>query len=413
MGPARGVLLLGNGAAWETDALAALNGAPGLVVLKRCLDLPDLLATAATGQAQVAVVAGAVDLDALAWQHLRGHGVAVVVIASAPDPSAGERWRRAGAAAVLHDAGAPALVAAVRSAGTPAQPAAGSHAGAAPIAFERIEGPPASPRQSPGVGRVTVVWGPAGAPGRTTVALGLAAEAARRGGDPLLLDLDPWGGTLAQHLGLLEEISGLLACNRAGDELASRFVSHQRRVAGLRVITGLPRAERWGELRLGLTDDLISLGRRGGPVVVDVGFSLEEDAGAAFLGRPERNALTLDALGLADEVLVVGTPDPVALGRLARGLADLREQSAVPVRVVVNRMRRSLGWREDDVAAMLSAYVQPTCLHFLPDDRDAVDRALAHGRTLPELGESPLRKAMARLADAVIGVQVPARALKL
>ncbi|CAM3371661.1 hypothetical protein NODU109028_13910 [Nocardioides dubius] len=400
MGPARGVLLLGNGAPWEAEALAALDGAAGLVVLKRCLDVADLLAAAATGQAQVAVLGAGVGLDQAGWQHLSGHGVAVVVV-EGDQPGVAERWRHAGATVV--SAGAAGLVAAVREASsTPGAPGA--------------EVPSAAndaPRRSAGRGRLTVVWGPAGAPGRTTVALGLAAEAARRGADPLLLDLDPWGGTVAQHLGLVEEVSGLLACNRAGTALASRFVSHQRRAAGLRVITGLPRAERWGELRPGLVEELLGLGRLSGPVVVDTGFCLEEDPGAAYLGRPERNALTLDALGAADEVVAVGSCDPVGLGRLVRGLADLRERTAAPVRVVVNRMRRSLGWGEAEVATMLAGYLQPGSLHFLPEDRDACDRALVHGRTLVELGESPLSKAMARLADAVIGEQAPVVARRL
>ncbi len=51
------VLVLASGAEWESAALGALNGAPGLVVLKRCVDVSDLMAAATTGQADVAVVA--------------------------------------------------------------------------------------------------------------------------------------------------------------------------------------------------------------------------------------------------------------------------------------------------------------------------------------------------------------------
>src|SRR3546814_20290271 len=67
----------------------------------------------------------------------------------------------------------------------------------------------------PGRGRSVVVWGPTGGPGRTTVALGLAGEMARRGAAPLVLDVDPWGGSVGQHLGVLAEASGPLACARA------------------------------------------------------------------------------------------------------------------------------------------------------------------------------------------------------
>src|ERR1700712_3823478 len=67
------ILLTAGGEAWEASALRLLEG-DGLVVLKRCVDLADLLASAATGQADVAVVSGelgGLDADAV-MQLLRG-----------------------------------------------------------------------------------------------------------------------------------------------------------------------------------------------------------------------------------------------------------------------------------------------------------------------------------------------------
>ncbi len=72
-------------------------------------------------------------------------------------------------------------------------------------------------KTSPSGGRVLVVWGPAGAPGRTTVAVGLASEIAAAGHECLLLDVDAYGGAVAQHLGVLDEVSGLLAAARAAN----------------------------------------------------------------------------------------------------------------------------------------------------------------------------------------------------
>jgi hypothetical protein len=40
-------------------------------------------------------------------------------------------------------------------------------------------------------------------------------------------------------------------------------------------------------------------------------------------------------------------------------------------------------------------------LHFLPEDQATTDRALVAGRTLPEVGDSQLSRAVARLADAL------------
>jgi hypothetical protein len=76
---------------------------------------------------------------------------------------------------------------------------------------------------------------------------------------------------------------------------------------------------------------------------------------------------------------------------------------AVTTRVVVNRTRPSLGWREREVRAMVEGFVTPAGLHFLPDDQAAADRALMTGRSLVEVGESALRSAIARLVDNLDG----------
>ena len=58
------------------------------------------------------------------------------------------------------------------------------------------------------------MWGPTGAPGRTTVAVGLATELARSGVHTLLADADVYGGVVAQVLGFLDEAPGLAAAVR-------------------------------------------------------------------------------------------------------------------------------------------------------------------------------------------------------
>ncbi|MDN5892769.1 MAG: hypothetical protein L0H93_01985, partial [Nocardioides sp.] len=220
----------------------------------------------------------------------------------------------------------------------------------------------------------------------------------------LVLDVDPWASSVAQHLGVLEEVSGLLASARsiATGDFGARYRGLQRRVAGLRLVSGLPRPDRWTEVRSGTVETLMDVGRQQGDVVVDTGFSLEEDVAAEHLGRTSRNSMTLEALAAADTIVVVGSADPIGLARLARGLVELREANEGPVvHVVVNRMRGSLGWSEQEVASMVSSFAGVAGIHFLPDDGPATDRALLAGRTLAELGESSLSKAMSRLVDGL------------
>jgi MinD-like ATPase involved in chromosome partitioning or flagellar assembly len=246
------------------------------------------------------------------------------------------------------------------------------------------------------------------------VAVALASELARRRLSTLLVDADPQAGSIAQQLGVLDEVSGLLAAARLATAgvLEERLASVQRSLGPhLRLVTGLPRADRWSEVRPGSLEHLLELAGAQGHVVVDTGASLEDDPSADLGGRPARNALTLGALDVADEVLVVGTADPVGLSRLARGLVELGERwPGTPLRVVLNQVRPTLGWTREEVASMISGFVAPASLHFLPEDRAGVDRALVAGRTLLEGGESPLTRAVAELADALVGTAAPAAA---
>jgi MinD-like ATPase involved in chromosome partitioning or flagellar assembly len=405
------VLVAAGGARWEVEALRAVaGGQSGAVLLKRCVDLPDLLATATTGQARVALVsAGLPGLDADSVAHLRRAGVGVLVVAEPADrlvdlPGVFE--------VLTADAVGTTLGGALQAAATSAADHDPSGAGGA-LGSPHDEGSapaptglaPATDTGSPG--RVVAVWGPTGAPGRTTVAVGVAAELASRGHDVLLVDADGYGGAVAQHLGMLEEVSGLLSAVRlanAGQLDAARLASVARSVGpGLRVLTGLPRADRWVEVREVAFETLLDAAQAlCAYVVLDLGFSLEQSEQAYGSGAPQRNQMTVTALDRADEVLVVGSADPVGLARLARGLVELPEVAPVAAaRVVVNRVRPSLGWGEQDVRAMVEGFVTPASMHFLPDDPATADRALMAGRPPVELGDSALRTALAGVADSV------------
>lgn len=402
------VLVAASGAAWETGALERLRGAePAVLLLKRCVDLNDLLASASTGQARAALVSADLPgLDADSVAGLRKAGVGVVMVASAEGLAGGvgARADRLGIGRVVADTELAGLVDVLRSAGRDTAPA------------PSLDDPMTATGSTPsGKGQVVAVWGPAGAPGRTTVALDVAAELARRGKPAFLVDADPYGGTVAQHLGVLDEVSGLLAAARlanAGQLDQARLVGLSRQVGpGLRLLTGLPRPDRWREVRgpafahllaaaAGLDDYL----------VLDTGFSLETDP-AAIEAPVQRNEMTLAALEAADQVVVVGAADPVGLARLARGLVELRGLGlAAPVRVVVNRTRASLGWKDIEIRSLLGEFATTAAgVHLLPDDRAATDRALVAGRSLPECGDSSLRRALAALVDELTGVDAGAR----
>jgi MinD-like ATPase involved in chromosome partitioning or flagellar assembly len=396
------VLVVAAGAAWESTALGLLAERQGIVVLKRCVDLDDLLAAASAGQADVAVLG--VDthgLDQAAVDLLRKHSVRPVAVI--PDgvglDAARLRATRIGIRSTVAESGLTSLPEAVLADEAPSETV---------VPDEGVDEAVPDPGRG---GRVLAVWGPAGAPGRTTLAAGIAAELARRGCRTALVDADPYGGAIAQQLGILDEVSGLLAAARltAAGMLPERFGSVQRTIGPhLGVVTGLPRADRWVEVRSGVVEHLLDVGRDHGHVVVDTGFSLEHDPASDFGSRPGRNQMTLGAVDAADEVVVVGNADPVGLSRLARGLVELRDLTGgAPVRVVVNRMRPTLGWSDKDIAGMVEGFTRLTGLHFLPDDRAAVDHALVAGRTVIEAGDSALGRAISGIADELLPESAP------
>jgi MinD-like ATPase involved in chromosome partitioning or flagellar assembly len=392
------VLVVAAGAAWESRALSLLGERAGVVVLKRCVDVDDLLAAASAGQADVAVLGvDAPGLDVAAVDRLRSYSVRPVAIvpAGAALDAAALRATRIGIRSMVAEDELESLPDAVAAGEEPADTAV------------RVAETPGEPPPAPALaGRVLAVWGPAGAPGRTTVAVGVAAELARRRVRTVLVDADPYGGCVAQQLGILDEVSGILSAARvtAGGMLPERFGSVQRGIGqDLTVVTGLPRADRWLEVRAGVVEHLLEVAREHGQVVVDTGFSLEQDPTPDVGSRPGRNQMTHAALDVADDVLVVGGADPVGLSRLARGLVELREFVAgAPVHVVVNRMRSTLGWSEKDITGMVEGFTRVASLHFLPEDRPAVDKALVAGNSVIEAGDSPIARGLAGVVDALV-----------
>src|SRR4051812_38348940 len=409
------------GAAWESELVGALDRADhGVTVVRRCVDVSELLAVAATGTGQAALLSAELRrLDGDAVARLEAAGVAVVGLVEPGDERAADRLRQLGVHRVLPadaepEAIAAALREAVASAGAP-----GRDVGDPRAALPAL-GAPVEPADLPeGRGRVVAVWGPTGAPGRTTVAVGLADEAARLGVSTLLIDADVYGGVVAQVLGLLDESPGLAGAARlagAGtlDQAALVRLAWAVRPQ-LRVLTGLSRADRWPELRPGAVSTVLDEARRLAElVVVDCSFNLEDDEELSFdTAAPRRNGATLAVLDAADTVLCVSGADPVALQRSVRALDDLRDvvPEVEPV-LVVNQLRRGpvAGDPRAEIAAALERFTGRQVAFFLPAYPDAGRDALAPGRTLAEVAQrSPLRMALRSLAASVAEVAAPSR----
>ena len=411
-------------AVWEAELVVALERADlGVAVVRRCVDLADLLATATTGQARAVLLSADLRrLDRASLARLAVAGIAVVGLAPPGDDEAERRLRALGVAHVLPSDTSPEALAeaVVLAVGTPQEPSAGARVAHADPRAALPSGPLDVPERTSsalGTGEVVAVWGPTGAPGRTTLAVQLAAELAVLGRSALLVDADVYGGVVAQVLGLLDEAPGLAAAARLANQGAldlPALAGLARTVApDLRVLTGAARADRWPELRPSSLEVVLELARSlASRTVVDCGFALEQDEELAYdTAAPRRNGATLTVLAAADTVLAVGSADPVGLQRLVRGLGELREAvpGVEPV-VVVNRLRASAvpGDVEAEVRAALLRYAGVERVHVVPLDVAGVDRAVAGGRTLAEAAPgSPARAAITAVAAELAGVPAP------
>lgn len=426
-----GVLCAVRGAG-EAAVVTALDGAPGrITVERRCADLTELLAAAAAGLGRLAVVSADLPhLDREAVAQLHAARVRVLALTARPGGQV-ERMLALGVDAVLDDGSdGPALLAAVLELAEAADDDLAEPRSARSGSDTRLPDPGAEVRGP--AGRVVAVWGPAGAPGRSTVAVNLAAELAGLGlpagtaaspsGGPrgaLIVDADTYGGTIAQMVGLLDESPGLAAAARAAGQGNLDLATFARLTPvlapGLRVLTGISRANRWPELPASALEVVWERARGlAAWTVIDCGFCLEQDEALTYDTRaPRRNAATHSALEAADVVVVVGSGDPVGIQRLVRGITDLANL-AVPITarrvVVVNRVRASAAGPRPGAAISqsLGRYAGIDAPHLVPDDRAGVDAALLRGATLREASAgSPARRGIAALA-AFLAEPVPA-----
>jgi len=278
--------------------------------------------------------------------------------------------------------------------------------------------------------RIIAVWGPAGAPGRTTIAVGLAAELAHRGLPVCLVDADTYGGAIAPALGLLDESPGFAAaCRLAGassltpaelDRVAQQTLvgsGLRGRAADLRVLTGIGRSHRWPELSAERVTSALEVCRTWRPiVVVDTGFNLESDEElSSDLLAPRRNAATIAALRAADDVVAVGAADPVGLARLLRCYPDLLDLVLTTrVRVVANRVRASVLGLDPagQVRQTLDRFGGLRDAVLIDDDQQAADAALLSARSVVDAApRSALRAGITELADQ-LGLAHPAQSAR-
>lgn len=262
--------------------------------------------------------------------------------------------------------------------------------------------------------RVIAVWGPHGAPGRSTLAIQLAVELARRGRRTALVDTDTVAPALALLLGLSDDAPGVAAaCRRAergaldSAELTRLATTVATGGGDIEVLPGINRPSRWPELsstRLRAT--LGACREWSEETVVDVAAAFDADEEVTYdLAGPRRHAATTASLNEADLIIAVASADPLGISRFVREHAELRRLTApTPVVVVVNQVRPGpLGIdARGQVRRTLERFAGITDVVFLPFDQRAADAALLHARPMTDVApRSPFLAAVRRLASTL------------
>jgi MinD-like ATPase involved in chromosome partitioning or flagellar assembly len=362
---------------WEPELVAALTtGSSGVHVARRCVDAVDLSAVAMGGLAEVVIIGSRlprIDLNLVAALGTAG----VHVMGVAADDVGANRLRTLGVSQVVKV--------------DPSDLDLTVHSIAALAGEMRlanvVPNDDVAPVPAPTVGgRITVVIGAAGAPGRTTIAANLAAIWADSGASTLLMDADTDAPAIASVLGVMTDEPGLARAARAALEARDDVHVLHRAVSRLGVNLSLLSGAAGGAaadvLRPSAIERVVTVAAaHHDHVVVDTASWRAGDMqlGGTGAGQPLRTLM-----GLADSLLIVGSADPIGLVRLLGLLTATQHEAPQACHfLVLNKARgTALGGAESEITEMLGQHVPLPETLVLPDDRIAADNAMLRGQPL-------------------------------
>ena len=378
--PPRVVLAIGSPER-ERQLLTALREG-GCTIAGRCLDGPSLVQQAIPGNADVVLAsAGLHRLTGESLIAVREACVPMVLLASAAEADAYD-----GLAYVLPAASdRPVIIAALREAirrGAVANP---------PTADNR-SAPERAAHGYPANGEVIALVSGKGAPGTTTVAVGLAASLGTSERSVLLIDGDLRGGSVGPSLDL-DPRRGLSGLSVGQSDRPEHVLDELQDGPGFSVLTGIERAEAQERLTPARIAGAVSgLQERFDLILIDGGETLSgvtSAVGAAFLRSAER-------------ILLLTTADLLGLWNARGSLRFVTESLGVPpeaVSAVVNRRTGRDQYGEHEVERALGIRVVAA----IPEDPRAARRARANQVPITAGGGKAAR-ALADLATRLGGV---------
>lgn len=361
----------------------------GLVVAGRCLDGPSLVEQA--GRPDIDAALACSDLHRLSGATLvalRQGRLPVLLLAESVEI---EKFR--GLAHLMPVASADADVAAALRQAL----ARGADYWSTPeVGRSESSGDGVAEPEGPG-GRVIVLVSGKGAPGKTTVAIGLAAVLAGQGRRVALVDGDLRGGNVVAHLDL-DPRRGILGLSFGGNGASeeARVEEELQEGPGFMVLAGVERpGAASGVLAELLTGTVSTLRGRFDDVIVD--------AAEVIGGTWPSGADPL--LHAADRVLVVSAPDLVALWNARCAVRHLREGLGIAEEAVAIVLNRREG-REHYAAREVERALGLPVLAVVPEDRRSARRAIEEQVPITAVRGRAARSL--RALAARLDVEVPA-----
>ena len=381
----------------ESSWIAELTGR-GFTVVRRCVEATDVLA-AATIEDQAAIV---VDVDT---PRLSADIVAALpgwnqrrIVAIAADDDALQRARSWGLTSVVHGLSSDVVDRVI------------GHLQLGEQHEERATSGSTTTSDRRGAhGAITVVYGATGAPGRSTIALGLAESWAHAGERVCLIDADTIGPSLALLVGMTEDVSGLLVASRYADQGAldvRSLASACRRLKDrLWLMSGIGSADRWHQLRPHSLERIMSVcSQNFDRVVIDTNplLSASEVDDALAGGALVRDGATKAVLHHSHAVVVVTQPEAVSVVRMTADLPHVVtavEHSRITV--LANRAPRRDANARSRVREVLAEAGMSVPVHTVPDDA-SVQACRKSGSLLSENASTGrVRKSFAKIRDSL------------
>lgn len=368
----------------EAEVAAGIAGEPQIDLVMRCVERAEALACLRGGGLDAVVAVGPVRwFDYQCVEEARGSGIRL--LGHAADPIEAELLEVVGFSVLAPDASL------------------------ADIASLESAVPPTISIATSSPGKRVAVWGPKGAPGRTTVAIEVATVLASTEPSTLLVDADLYGGDIMQLLGIVEELPSLVAVARAcsrGELRDGSFGATLKRVgpSGPKLLPGLLRAELWNEVAtFGWRELLNAAAREFRYAIFDVGFCLEQ--GPDQSEASSRNDTARATVETAEVVLSVVRGDPVGI-RSFLWAVDAEPELLAPEKllVVANRVRPG---EEREIKAIIRRHLGHYPLVLVPERPDHVVDAVWKGEPIGHAHPASPIAESARTIAAALGAAIP------